>query len=68
MPKPNLSPHQERVILERLELEEKLAKLRTFLESHTFDNLYSAERGRLHRQYAAMMTYSNVLKERIDAF
>lgn len=61
-------PHQQRVLTERDELDAKLIKLETFLNTPLFDDLDEAEQGRLNRQYQAMLDYSTVLAERIEAF
>jgi hypothetical protein len=63
-----MQPHQERVVAEMKELDEKIVKLDTFRHSPIYDTLPDAERDRLTRQYAHMKDYSNVLAERIAAF
>ena len=63
-----LQPHQQRVVDEKNELDDKLAKLGAFLESDTFANLNIIERGQLHRQYQSMSEYSKILGERINYF
>lgn len=63
-----LQPHQQRVVTEKAELDEKLGKLGTFLNSDKFHNLNIVERGQLHRQYQAMSEYSKILGERISFF
>jgi hypothetical protein len=65
---PNMQPHQERVVAEMKELDEKIVKLDTFRHSPLYETLPDAERDRLTRQYAHMKDYSNVLAERIVAF
>jgi hypothetical protein len=60
--------HQQRVLDERAELDEKASKLWDFLGTPTFGLLDKAERHRLHKQYAAMQMYSDILGERIAAF
>lgn len=60
--------HEQRVILEQIELKEKISKLDAFRKSPWFQNLYAAEQGRLTRQQEAMQAYSDVLAERIAAF
>lgn len=59
---------QERVIDERKQLDDKIAKLLAFLEGPQFFKLAEGERARLRRQYGAMKDYSQALEERIDAF
>lgn len=64
-----LQPHQQRVAVEKLELDDKLQKLSSFIQdSPVFKTLPLDERGRLSRQHNAMTVYSNVLAERIAAF
>lgn len=63
-----MQPHQERVVAERAELDEKRAKLTAFIDGEVFDALDAAEQDRLRRQQDAMSVYSDVLRERIAAF
>lgn len=63
-----MEPHQERVITERQELNEKRIKLVSFIESDAFALLNGAERDRLKRQATIMTDYVMVLSERMDAF
>ena len=63
-----MPPHQQRVLDEKKELDEKSGKLNTFFNTATFDKLSSEEQDRLHRQYELMVQYSAVLNERIAAF
>ena len=65
-----LPDHQQRVVTENKELDEKLQKLKAFIESEKFASVVTdlAERERLIRQEKAMRTYSEILKERIAAF
>lgn len=64
-----LQPHQQRVVDEKAELNEKLNKLTSFvLDSPIFKDLPQAERGRLLRQMVLMQLYSEVLADRIAAF
>lgn len=65
-----LLPHQERVVVEKQELDEKLDKLKAFINSPNFSNIVLDvhEAARLIRQRDAMMLYSAILQERIDAF
>jgi hypothetical protein len=60
---------QDRVIVEKDELDQKLAKLRTFLNTAgPVDLVSETEWERLKRQERAMSDYSQVLGERIAAF
>jgi hypothetical protein len=64
-----LLPYQQRVVDEKAALDAKIMKLADFIVlSATYKNLGSAEKDRLNRQHAAMLTYSGVLRERIEAF
>lgn len=63
-----MQPYQERVIAEKAELDERLAKLRAFFETEAFTELDNAEIERLQRQAVFMSAYSEVLRERIAAF
>lgn len=65
-----MKPHQERVVIEKSELDEKLAKLRAFiaLKNSPFSDVPLAEMERLIRQCRIMEEYSKVLAERIEAF
>ena len=65
-----MQPHQERVVTEKKELDEKLIKLKAFacLENPIFFSLDPVERLRLLRQLDIMEQYSMVLGERIEAF
>jgi len=59
---------QERVITEKKELDEKLAKLDSFGRTEMFEALPADEQGRLNRQHSLMEEYSQVLGERIMNF
>jgi hypothetical protein len=64
-------PHQQRVVKEKDELDEKLGKLHTFCfgnDTKVFGSLSPEERDRLESQYTAMKTYSDILGKRIAAF
>ena len=64
-----MQPHQQRVIDEKKELNEKLSKLKTFIEvSPIFKSLHPDERNRLKHQFDVMTEYSNILSQRITAF
>ena len=68
MEKLNMTPHQQRVIDEQAELNEKLTKLYSFLETSLFNSLDENEKGRLKRQSVIMQSYFDILGERISAF
>lgn len=61
-------PHQERVIAECRELEEKRKKLLEFIASEKFMTIPHGEALRLDRQSKIMGLYCDVLEERIVAF
>ena len=61
-------PHQERVVIEKQELDEKIVKLDIFTNSLTFKSLDEYERERLSGQLEYMNKYSSILGERITAF
>ena len=63
-----LAPHQQRVVDEKRELDERLKKLSEFFSNPIFHGLPEEERSRLSRQRRAMTTYSDILGERIAAF
>ena len=63
-----LQPHQQRVVTEKAELDEKLAKLLAFFQTPIFEALPEAERSRLRNQARFMDGYAAVLEERIAAF
>jgi hypothetical protein len=66
---PALPPHQQRVVQEKQELDEKLGKLNAFITSSPiFANLDMDEQSRLQRQAHHMEYYSSTLGERIAAF
>lgn len=63
-----MAPHQERVVNEKAELDEKLSKLNTFLITETFFALDAGEKRRLYIQLHVMEQYSAVLADRIAHF
>jgi hypothetical protein len=63
-----LLPHQERVVQEKRELEERLGKLSVFVHSPGFESVDPAEQDRLKRQHALMVDLNLILEERIAAF
>lgn len=62
-----LEPFQQRVLDEKKDLDDKRAKLASFMDGALFETLPEEERLRLGRQSYAMMLYSEVLYERIRA-
>jgi hypothetical protein len=64
-----LAPHQERVVQEKKDLDEKAQKLSDFIGlSATFPQLDQAEQERLKEQCEIMWQYSEILGKRIAAF
>ncbi len=63
-----MPPHQERVVTERDELDEKLHKLEVFLQGTLYASLPEGEKTRLVMQQGFMAGYLQVLNERIAAF
>lgn len=64
----SLPPHQQRVVAEKAQLDDKLSKLRAFMAREIFKTLPELEQERLSIQANAMEVYSFVLGERIAAF
>ena len=63
-----LSDYQVRVVKEKADLDEKLAKLRLFCHGETFSTLPIVDQDHLNMQRNAMATYSAILGERIARF
>ena len=63
-----MQPYQQRVVDEKIELSDKLAKLLQFFQTTTFGALPEAEQSRLRNQARFMDGYAAVLEERIAAF
>lgn len=63
-----LQPHEQRVVDEKKELDEKLTKLNAFFSGSIFQTLPQDEQGRLKLQSEVMERYSNILQERITHF
>ena len=63
-----LQPHQQRVVDEKVELDQRREKLESFYSTSIFQGLPEPEQSRLLRQGVAMRTYSEILGERIAAF
>lgn len=66
--KSGLPPHQQRVLDEKAELDERRGKLTAFYSTPTFHGLPESEQSRLLSQGAAMRSYSEILGERIANF
>lgn len=63
-----MAPHQERVVAEKRELDEKIGKLNAFFITETFFGLDAGEKRRLYIQLHVMEQYSAVLADRIAHF
>jgi hypothetical protein len=63
-----LEPHQERVVQEKRELDERLAKLTSFMDGPIYPTIDRDERFRIMHQRYVMREYSDVLGYRIAAF
>lgn len=63
-----MEPHQDRVVKERYELNEKIEKLDAFTKGETFKGVDEKEQARLLKQLDIMRQYSAILAERIEAF
>ncbi len=63
-----MQPHEQRVVDEKKELDEKLTKLTAFFSGKIFSTLPLDEQERLKQQSEVMEKYSNILHERITHF
>lgn len=63
-----MKPHEQRVVDEKAELDERLSKLCTFTRSAMFLTLPLAEQERMNTQQHLMCALSAVLGARIAAF
>lgn len=63
-----LPAHQQRVVQEQEELDEKREKLTAFYSTPIFHGLPESEQTRLLRQGVVMRDYSDILGERIKTF
>lgn len=64
----DVPPHQQRVLDEKAELDDRSTKLQAFFSNPIFSGLPADEQDRLQKQAVAMQAYSEVLGERIAAF
>jgi hypothetical protein len=60
-----MSTFKERLEIEKAELDEKIHKLESFIESENFSKIDSVQRTLLNVQIQAMRTYSQILLERL---
>jgi hypothetical protein len=63
-----MQPHQQRVVVEKTELDDKIDKLDAFRAGTIFSSLPEDEQDRLNQQLSFMRSYSGVLADRIAAF
>jgi hypothetical protein len=63
-----MKPHQERVVIEKKELDEKLIKLYDFLTGELIQSLPDEDQLLLKQQYKVMKEYSTILSDRIERF
>lgn len=63
-----MQPHQQRVVDEAEQLDERIDKLCSFIGQPPFKLVPEDERDRMYRQLDAMRLYSEILHERIEAF
>lgn len=64
-----MQPHQQRVVDEQTELQEKATKLAEFIKSSPiFAGLDGTQQGLLKAQLGAMQSYGEILALRIAAF
>ena len=63
-----MQPHEQRVLDEKKELDEKRIKLAALIGGEMFSSLPLEEQARLHHQSSVMQTYSDILGERITHF
>lgn len=64
----HMPPHQQRVIGEKAIVRNWRDKLEAFSETELFKSLPAAEQARLSAQFAAMVEYTVILAQRIEAF
>lgn len=65
---PLIQPHQQRVIEEHADLQNRLTKLTAFMHSNTFNALDSEEQLLLAQQHGYMHQFVDVLLKRIHLF
>lgn len=63
-----MQPHQQRVVDEKADLDDKRTKLRSFTGTAVFSTLDADEQRRMLNQLDAMNVYSDILGRRIVAF
>lgn len=68
IPSSIFAPWQQRVVIEKEELNEKIKSLAAFIATEPFSDLAPAEQDRLQRQLDVMIQYRSILTERIVAW
>lgn len=63
-----MQTHEQRVVMERDELEAKIVKLEGFLDGAIFKGMEYTDLKLLRIQLMAMMTYCEILSSRIGRF
>jgi hypothetical protein len=61
-----MSTFIDRLNVEKSELDEKIGKLKSFMESDNFNKIDTVQKSLLQVQAHAMLTYSQILFERIS--
>lgn len=61
-------PYQQRVVIEKNELNDKIDRLKAFFKTKTFEDLNDDDQMLLDEQYWVMKEYSNILATRIGRF
>jgi len=60
-----MSTFKERLIDEKQQLDEKIEKLKSFIQSENFQKIEAVQMSLLNAQMFAMSTYSQILAERL---
>ena len=63
-----LLPHQQRVVEEKELLDDKLSKLRVFINTEIYKNLSNTDKILMNAQVTYMAGYSRILGMRINNF
>ena len=61
-----LQPHQERVLVEKFNLDTKINALTAFFPTQTYNNLPPEEKALLREQHEVMRRYAMILGEIIE--
>lgn len=63
-----LQPFQQPVVDEKKDLDDKIQKLRSFLDTEAFKKLHSIDQDLLFKQLSIMAIYSETLQQRLVRF